>query len=334
MVRAHAGRTREFADLFGSLDQAILAAGTDGEHALAAHRALTDTVCRWIAADMRAEHEDLVSLTTEERAELQRAIRRLLPYVDEYAADAAAKRPDGHVHQALEQASSGVPTELPRAVLAKLRRCLARFVRLEALNAAEVFLHNEARLVSDVLDWPHDLEFIAPMPFEPDKGFESTFAWALDACVSREPTRIRARDIGLGEDVVQVRDLILDAESVDTLHERWLKALDPEHPWTRYPFVPRCKFACNRRDCLVRNYLEDTGPLGWAVGEELRTIAQSLRELSRRERAATAQLRALADRLEDAYRDGDAVLGWLEYLAPEAEGHRLWLVDSDEDTED
>jgi hypothetical protein len=240
----------------------------------------------------------------------------------------------GPASQALEQASVGLPTRLPRAVLAKLRRGLARFVRLENLGAAKIFLRNEARLVLDVLDWQRDLGSIAPARFDPDEGFESTFAWALDTCIIREPTRMGARDMGLGEDVLRVCDLVTDVNSLGIVHEHWLETLDPEHPWARYPFVPRQRFGCGHRDCLVRHYFESTGPVGWAIGEDLRLMAHSLRELSSREEALTWQLRGMADRLEAADRDGNAVLGWLEYLSPEAEGDRLWLVASDEDTEE
>jgi hypothetical protein len=291
MVRAHGVRTREFASLFGALDEAVLAAGATSERARAAHAALTEVVCAWIAADIRAEQDDLVSIAGEQHAELQRAIERLKAYAG-------------------DQASFHVPPAIPRGVLAKLGRCLARFTSLQELRAPEILLHNEAGLIRDVLDWQHDLESIAPVRFDPDKGFEATFAWALDACISREPTKSGARDIGLGEDALQLRD--------------------PEHPWARYPFLPKRTFACTRRVCAMLNHFEDTGPIGWAAGEDLRDIVDRLRELSSGERAPS-QLGALADRLEDADRDGHAVIGWLQYLTPEAEGRRLWLVEAEDD---
>src|SRR5512141_2229446 len=78
MVRAHAQRTRDLADMFGSLDEAVHAGGHASERARVAHRALTDSVCRWIAADVRAEHQDFVSITADERAQLRRDIGRLV----------------------------------------------------------------------------------------------------------------------------------------------------------------------------------------------------------------------------------------------------------------
>jgi hypothetical protein len=333
MVLAHASRTREFAELFGSLDETVHAVGPESERARVAHQVLTEAVCRWVAADIRAEHEDLVSITPEERAQLQRDLGGMVPYAGEYAPDDAEEGSARHARQVLEQASLGLATTLPRAVLAKLRRCLARFTRLEDLGAARMILHNEARLVVDVLDWQRQLTSIAPLRFDADNGFESTLFWSLDACVIRAPTKTGARDIGLGEEVVQVRDLGVDVNSLGVLHERWLETLSPDHPWARYPFVPRKKFACSRRDCLVRHCFESTGPVGWAAGEDLRLIADSLRELSNREKGLPSRLRALADLLEAADRDGHAVIGWLEYLSPEAEGNRLGLVAPDEDSE-
>ena len=81
---------------------------------------------------------------------------------------------------------------------------------------------------------------------------------------------------------------------------------------------------------LVRDHGEETGPLGWAVGDEIHEQAEALQAHARRSPELAEDLRQVAARLERAAEAGQAVVGCLELLFYESDGIRTWLVEEEE----
>ncbi|NUP10795.1 MAG: hypothetical protein HOW73_32525 [Polyangiaceae bacterium] len=266
---------------------------------------------------MRSEHADLALIADEERARLQREMSKLLPYADLYARQTAIEPDDAELRPRLERAIADLPARLPRSVLVKIRRCVARFGRLERLRGPVIIICNEAKLLSRILDWRR-IEEIAPVELDPDRGFESMFGWALDACVVKCYEKGRGRDIGLGFGIRQSN--LVQVRSLERLRHQ-------------YPFVPHGRFLRAKRGSLCDAF-EGTGPMGWAAGEDLSDLSRAVRDFPNRNPAFMPQLRAFAERLEQAERDGHAVVGWFEEVPKEAEGHRIWLVDGTDGEEE
>jgi hypothetical protein len=166
--------------------------------------------------------------------------------------------------------------------------------------------------------------------FEPAEGFHATLVRALEACVMRAPGAAGARDLGLGTSAALPALLGLPAAGLRDAHVRWCETAAPSHPWARFPLVPRGRFGTMHEARVVRGDLDSTGPIGWAAGDDVRLLASALAAEAARVPVAgapSAHLRAVAERARRVADEGHALLGFIEFLPPEADGQRQWLVD-------
>jgi hypothetical protein len=79
----------------------------------------------------------------------------------------------------------------------------------------------------------------------------------------------------------------------------------------------------------VRADAEETGPVGWIAADELGALARDFAALAAAEPAFAPELRAIAARMEAVARRGQAVIGLIEYLPPEADGEPHWFAEPD-----
>lgn len=79
----------------------------------------------------------------------------------------------------------------------------------------------------------------------------------------------------------------------------------------------------------VRGDLDSTGPIGWAVGDDVTTLARDLAGAAASQASWAAELGAASWRVQAAAHAGHAVIGFIEYLPPRAEGLRKWLTEPD-----
>ena len=56
-------------------------------------------------------------------------------------------------------------------------------------------------------------------------------------------------------------------------------------------------------------------------------LAQGFRAVAASQPAFAGELQAVSDRVEAVARRGETVIGFIEYVPAEAEGHRRWLID-------
>jgi hypothetical protein len=328
LVAAHAERVRELARLHGLLEHAVAAGGADGAAARGAHRASSERIAEWQRADLEAEGRDVVTLAVAEREAMLLGVSRALAHARRHAEGLPPAAPEHAVVRALEQILAASPAALPRAALVRFRRSAARLDRLEALRGPAFVLGNEARVLLGALE-----SGTAPLPpsdpaFDPGDDFRATFAWGLDACVIGEPGAVGGADLGLGASPAVPALLGVVGEDLGALHERWLRSAAPSHPFARHPYVPRGRF-CSAASPgnPVRGDLDSTGPIGWAAADDVAALARELAAVAGAQPAFATELRAAAERIETAAARGHAVIGLVEYLPPEAEGERKWLVD-------
>jgi hypothetical protein len=85
------------------------------------------------------------------------------------------------------------------------------------------------------------------------------------------------------------------------------------------------------RAVAVRPDFEETGPIGWAAAGEVAELADDLAALSAAQPAFAPELRAVSARLQAVSRRGDAVIGLIDYLSPEADGESRWFADLEGD---
>jgi hypothetical protein len=99
----------------------------------------------------------------------------------------------------------------------------------------------------------------------------------------------------------------------------------------RYPYVPRGRLCEAGATSVVRGDLESAGPIGWTDAADAAAVARDLRATANEQAAFAPELRAAADRVESAARNGHGILGLIEFLSREADGMRVHLVDLDAD---
>jgi hypothetical protein len=330
LVAAHAERVRELARLFGALERAAAAGGADSAAARDAHRAVSARIVEWYRADLEAERRDVVTLAAAEREAMLLGVSRAVPHARRHAEGLPPAAPEHEVVRSLEQAQAAFSAALSRAAVVRFGRSAERLERFEALGAPAFALGNEARVLLGALE-----SGTAPIPppsdpaLDPGDDFEATFAWGLDACVVCEPGAAGGADLGLGTAPAVAALLGVMGADLGELHERWLQSAAPSHPFARYPLVPRGRFcgAAASPASAVRGDLDSAGPVGWAAADDVAVLARDLAAAAGAEPAFAAELRAAADRVESAARRGLAVIGLVEYLPPEADGERQWLVD-------
>lgn len=310
LVAAHAERARELARLYDQLERAVVVAGPDGAAARDAHREVSARITDWNGIDMEAERRDVVTIEAAERDEMLRVVRRAIGHVESYLADLAPSAPQHEVVASLRRIQTAFPTSLPRADLVRFRRSATRFETLEKLRVPAIIVGNEAGLMLGALE-----RGATPIPspdpdFDPGSDFGDTLLWGLHACLICEPGASGGVDLGLGTSPAVAA--LLGATGQD-----------------RYPFVPRGRFCAVDATGPVRGELESSGPIGWAAGADVLALARDLDGLAAEQPALAGELRAAAERVVAAARRGHAVIGLIESLPPEAEGHRTSLVDPD-----
>jgi hypothetical protein len=329
LVAAHADRVPELARLYGLLERAVAAAGADGDPARDARRTLGARIVAWTGADWEAERRDIVTLAAAEREGMVRSLERAIPHAERWAADMPPAAREHAIVRSLRQLQTELPAALPRATLVRFRRSAARLERFEALHGPAFALGNEARLLLRALE--HGIEPIPPPDpdFDPGDDLRATFAWALDACLICETGASRGVDLGLGTSPAVGALLGVAGEDLHALNERWVQSADPSHPFARYPYVPRGRFCTVSAGGPVRADLEEAGPIGWAAaGDDAAVLARDLAAVAGEQPAFAAELRAASARVQSAAARGHAVIGLIEYLSPEADGRRHWLVES------
>ena len=327
LVAAHADRVQELARLYGLLEPAVDAGGVNGDAMRTAHRALSARIVAWHGIDMEAERQDVVALAAWEREELLRDIDHAIPAAELVLDDLPPTAEEHDVVRSLRQMRAALPTALPRAALVRFRRAAARLDRLEALHGPAIIIANEAGLMLRAL-----ASGTTPIPppdpaFDPGDDLRATFAWGLGACVIHEPGASGGVDLGLGVSPMVAALLGVAGEDLDALNGRWVQSAAPSHPFARYPYVPRGRFCSVTPAGPVRGDLEAAGPIGWAAGDDVAALARDLAAVAGEQPAFGVELRAASLRVELAARRGHAVIGLVEYLSPEAEGHRDWFVD-------
>jgi hypothetical protein len=332
LVTAHAERVREFARLFDQLERALAARGTDQKTTEEAYRRLTARLVAWELADHEAEQCDVVTLPADERQALRQAVARATGHAEQHARGLPATAREQAVVRslcAIDDGDAAFPTVLTRATLARFHRSAARLGRLEALRAPAFLLGNEAAVLLGALQ-SASAPVVRPevdIRLDAEDGFQSTFAWGLETCAIRAPGAPGAVDLGLGTSPAFAQRLGLEGADLPALYQAWRRSAAPEHPFARQPYVPAGRFCAPGPARRVRADLDSTGPIGWAAGDDVAHLARELAGLATAQPAAAAELLAVAERLEQAAGRGEAVIGFVEYVPPEAERERKWLID-------
>jgi hypothetical protein len=259
-------------------------------------------------------------------------VRRAVSHVRRYRDDLPPTAPEHAVVESLHRIQTEFPRSLPRADLTRFRRSAARLDNFERLNAWGILLGNEARLMLEALE-RGTAAIPPPDPnFDPGSDFSATFTWGLSTCVICEPGASGGVDLGLGTSPAVAALLGVTGEDIearwDDLVERWVLPMAPSHPFARYPFVPQGRFCSVRSTGPVRGDFESTGPAGWADADGAVDLARALAAVADQQPVFAGELRAASNRVESAARRGHAVIGLIELLAPEAEGHRSFLVEA------
>jgi hypothetical protein len=199
--------------------------------------------------------------------------------------------------------------------------------RLVDLDAPAIIIANEPRLMLQSIQ--RAIEPIDPpqIPFSPARGFQNTLIRAVDACFVFESGASQPANLGLGASRAVGALLGVSGESYNALYEGWLELAAPSHPFARYPFVPSGWFCSVDPERFVRPDFEATGPIGWAAGDDVVALARDLGTFAGDDSVFTPQLRALSRRLEAVSLRGQAVIGLIEYLSPEADGEMDFFAD-------
>jgi len=262
-----------------------------------------------------------------------RDVDRAIAHAERYGDETASTEDERAALEELRHFRRQFPTSLPRAALVRFRRSAARGKRLEALGGPAFTLRTEAGVLLGAL--ASATAPIAPgdVQFDPENGFRGTFGYGLEACALRTPGAAGSVDLGLGASAAVAALLAVTDEDLEGIYERWRDDEDGSHLFAPYPFVPRGRFRGTNPTELVSSYLSSTGPIGWAGGDDVATVARALRAVAVEQPDFAAALRACAEKVEAAARQGHAVIGLIEYVPPENEGWRKWLVDNGDEDE-
>lgn len=328
VVAAHAQRVAELTHLYELLERAAVATGPASDAARNQHRILCARLLEWEGADMDAERQDVISLAGDEREEMLRAIESAITDAERHAEGLPPTADEQGVLASLQRARAAFPAVLTRAAVAELRRSAARRRRIASLNGPAFLLGNEAAVLSGVLEYASTPIAPAEIQFDPEDGFRGTFACGLRACVLREPGAVGSVDLGLGTSpAVAVLLGVAAGEDLDALYQRWTRSADPAHPFARYPYVPSSRFCGVSSASPVRGDLDSTGPIGWVAADGVVAMARDFAAVARAHTNFATEVQAVSNRVESTGRRGCAIIGFIEYLSPEREGERRWLVE-------
>jgi hypothetical protein len=324
LVAAHADRVLDLVRLYGLLETVAV----DADVVRSAHRSLGARIVEWEAADLHAERRDVVPLPQGEREAMRGDVERALVHARQYAEAEAPGAGEDDVVRGLRAIRDAFPATLTRAALVRFRRSAARMARIEALKAPPFVLGSEAGVLLAALESASAPIAPEEVPFDPAAGFRGTFAYALEACVLREPGAAGAVDLGLGTSPAVAALLGVTAGDLDAIYDRWLDSAPELHTFAPPPYVPRGRFCANPAG-VVRGDLDSTGPIGWAAGDDVAAIARDLAAAADKNATFAPELRAAADRVRAAARLGHAVIGFIEYVPPQSEGWRKWFTTHD-----
>ena len=194
---------------------------------------------RAMHANLLAERADLVTLAPEEREALEQGIATALRYAKQEAESLDPTAEEHEVIRSLEGLCAAFPEVLPRAAVVRLHRSVARLGRLESLQAPEFTLAKEASIMHGAME-PATGPIEEPGPeLDDDYEINSTFFEGLDQCVILEAGADGARDLGLGYSAALPRVLGVDGMDLYDVDDAWRETAAPDHPWARYPIVPR-----------------------------------------------------------------------------------------------
>jgi hypothetical protein len=331
LVAAHADRIEQFARLYGVLASEVAAHGTESDEAHGAHRRLGARIVEWETTDQQAERADIVVLSTEDRQALVRDTARAINAAERQAHGLPERAREHEVVRSLRKFHSHFPAELPRASLVRLRRSAKRAANIEKLGGPGFLLGSEAEVLLGALE--SATAPIAPpeVEFDSENGFHATLAWGLEACLVRDPGAVGVANLGLGVSPSVIGLLGLAGEKLDAEYDQWLRLASPSHPFGRYPFVPSGRLGDGTAERRVRGDLDSTGPIGWATPAEAATLAQSLSGATNEHGDLASELQRSSARIQSTAARGQAVIGWIEYLPPEAEGQPKWFVELEAD---
>jgi hypothetical protein len=327
LAAAYERRVRDFAHRYALLGTTVAAAGAHSAATRDAHRALCSQIASWEVADLEVERRDVVTLAEDDRVALVRDIARVIPHAKRSAARLPPSAKEHSIIRSLEDICSAFPRSLPRAAVVRLRRSTARLKHLEELKGPATIIANEAEILLGILKSatlavePHDFTFDA------EHGFHSTLHRGLEACTIREPGAAGGRDLGLGICAALPELLGVSGMDLGEVHDRWRETAAPTHPWARYPYVPGGRFGAMKSDRLVRGDLEGTGPVGWAAGSDVQTVSHDLLAAAEGAANASSALRSVVERVRRVAESDQAIIGFIEFLPPEADGQRQWLID-------
>jgi len=325
LAAAHADRVRELAHLWALLEQAVAARGADGDAARDAHHVLSARAREWAIADEEAERRDVVTLAAADQDEMLREIDHAIPHAEVAARELPPTHDVHDVIRGLRRMRTALLNALPRAALVRFRRSAARLRRLVALGAPSVIIANEPDILLRALE--RALAPIDPrrIPFHSDDGFADTLFSAVHLCVVCEPGASDGVNLGLATSPAVATLLDVAEDDHADLNQQWVDRAAPSHPFARYPLVPRGRFCRVSPERLVRADFEETGPMGWAAGDDVAALARDLLALAGDRPAFAPELRTVSHRLETVSRSGHAVIGLIEYLSPEADGEMRWF---------
>ena len=266
-----------------------------------AQAALLELLNAWRRADHRALGADLVTLTDRQKKVLDSALTEASTYLDPL---------DDEEALLIRRLRQGVPNSMVREALTRLRRRLARSVRLEELRAPQIVIANETQLVAQAL---------APWGDEPLGSPVGAGAsidagdLLIDALLLCRPLNDEGNNLGVGLSDVVRSSIELTEANLDEMadEENWGPS------FARFPWVPR-------RRLYGQAGLEAAGPLGFAVGDEVFELALAIESLD-----SSSVFGSCAHRIRGAGKAGWAVVGWLEYFSVESEGHGRF-IDSDD----
>jgi hypothetical protein len=329
LLAAHADRVQDLVRLYSLLESAAAATDAGGDAARSAHRSLGARIVEWEAADLHAERREVVTLAPDEREAMRADVARAIVHAQRYAADSPADEDDQAVVRSLQQIHAAFPATLTRAALVRFRRSAARMVRIEALDGPTFVLGSEASVLLSALESASAPIAPGEVQFDPAKGFRDTFAYALEACVIREPGAAGAADLGLGTSPAVAALLGVTAGDLDAIYDRWLDSAAQLHTFAPYPYVPRGRFCAAGAGGAVRDDLDATGSIGWAAGDDVAAVARDLAAAARANARFAPELQAAVQRVESAASDGHAVIGFIEYVPPQSEGWRKWFTAHD-----
>ncbi len=326
LVAARADRVRDFVQAYSQLAVTVAARPIKAAARVAAARRLLLLLSTWDQDDHRAELTDMVELIGDDLERVRAGFRNALEYLD-LVDDTDRINVEAALRGALEKVEP-----IPRVWARRLNRCIRRLQRLRELDGPAIILRNEVVLIARQLtDWRIPPAAYEESPLWLDGGCEGLLRLGTEACLLRDESGSKGVDLGLGCSHVAGDLLALRRADLDRLVDA--STTGPDGPALEnvvqavaaFPFVPSGRMhELGPSFVAVRNHGEGIGPIGWAAGEDVRIVADAYAEQGSKE------LARVGENVRRLYRDGAAVLGCLELMSPESDGHRNWLVSADD----